>query len=138
VRFLPEFDGLLLSHSNRTRVIADEHRSKVYQPGLRVAATILVDGFVCGAWKIEKTQNAATLVIEPIAKLTKPERAALIEEGERLVRFVEATDKSFAVRFASPVNMALCGAARDELHHLRPRSDSMDWWQLNRKRGLLS
>ncbi|HEU0004550.1 MAG TPA: winged helix DNA-binding domain-containing protein [Terriglobia bacterium] len=102
VRFLPEFDGLLLSHSNRTRVIADEHRSKVYLPGLRVAATILVDGFVCGAWKIEKTKNAATMVIEPIAKLTKPERAALIEEGERLVRFVEATAKSFAVRFTTP------------------------------------
>ena len=88
MRFLPEFDNLLLSHSNRTRVIADEHRSKVYLPGLRVAATILVDGFVRGAWKIEKTKNAATLVIEPFAKLTKPERAALIEEGERLVRFV--------------------------------------------------
>jgi len=102
VRFLPEFDNLLLSHSNRTRVIADEHRSKVYLPGLRVAATLLVDGFVRGAWKIEKTGNAATHVIEPFAKLAKPERAALIEEGERLVQFVEATAKSFAVRFATP------------------------------------
>jgi hypothetical protein len=102
VRFLPEYDNLLLSHSNRTRVIADAHRSKVYLPGLRVAATILVDGFVRGTWKIEKIKNAATLAIEPFAKLTKPERAALSEEGERLVRFVEATANSFDVRFASP------------------------------------
>jgi hypothetical protein len=102
VRFLPEFDNLLLSHSNRTRVIADEHRSKVYLPGLRVAATVLIDGFVRGTWKIEKIKNAATLAIRPFAKLAKPERAALIEEGERLVRFVEATAKVFAVRFASP------------------------------------
>ncbi|HKQ75003.1 MAG TPA: winged helix DNA-binding domain-containing protein [Blastocatellia bacterium] len=101
VRFLPEYDNLLLSHSNRTRVIANEYRSKVYLPGLRVAATILVDGFVRGAWKIEKTKTAATLVIEPFDKLTKKDRAALIEEGERLVRFVEAKAKSFEVRFTS-------------------------------------
>jgi hypothetical protein len=99
-RFLPEFDNLLLSHSNRKRVVADEFRSKVYLPGLRVAATILVDGFVRGAWKVEKTQTAAALVIEPFDKLTKKDRAALSEEGERLIRFVEAEAKSFEVRFA--------------------------------------
>ncbi len=100
VRFLPEYDNLLLSHSNRTRVIADEHRPKVYLPGLRVAATILVDGFVRGAWKIEKSKTSATLVITPFEKLTKKDRGALVEEGERLVRFVEPNLKSFEVRFA--------------------------------------
>ena len=77
VRFLPEFDNLLLSHSNRTRVFADKHRSRVYLPGLRVAATILVDGFVRGAWKIEKTKNAAMLVIEPFEELSRPDRTQL-------------------------------------------------------------
>lgn len=101
VRFLPEYDNLLLSHSNRTRVVADEYRSKVYLPALRVAATILVDGFVRGAWKIEKTKTAATLVIEPFDKLTKKDCAALTEEGERLVRFVEPAAKSFGVRFTA-------------------------------------
>ncbi len=101
IRFLPEYDNLLLSHSNRSRVIADEYRSKVYLPGLRVAATILVDGFVRGAWKIEKAKTAATLVIEPFDKLTKKDRAALTEEGERLVRFVEPKAKSFGARFTA-------------------------------------
>ncbi|MHB8625955.1 MAG: winged helix DNA-binding domain-containing protein [Aggregatilineales bacterium] len=98
-RFLPEFDNLLLSHNKRTRIIADEHRSKVYLPALRVAATILVDGFVHGAWKIEKKKSVATLTIEPFAALTKQNRAALTEEGERLVRFVEPDAKTFEVRF---------------------------------------
>jgi len=100
VRFLPEYDNLLLSYSNRTRVIADEHRSKVFLPGLRVAASILVDGFVRGTWKIENTKNTATLVIELFDKPNKQDRAVLIEEGERLIRFVEAKAKSFEVRFA--------------------------------------
>ncbi len=99
-RFLPEFDNLLLSHSNRTRVVADEHRKQVFLPALRVAATILVDGFVRGAWKVEKKKGAAALVIEPFEALTQANRAALTEEGERLVRFVEPAAKSYEVRFA--------------------------------------
>jgi hypothetical protein len=100
VRFLPEYDNLLLSHHNRTRVIADEHRSRVYLPGLRVAGTFLVDGFVRGTWKIEKTKKAATLAIEPFDKLNKPDRVALSEEAERLIRFLQAKAQSFEVRFA--------------------------------------
>lgn len=100
VRFLPEFDNLLLSHTDRTRIVADDHRSKVYLPALRVAATILIDGFVGGVWKIEKKKSAATLNIEPFAPLTKQDRIALTEEGERLIRFAESSAKTYEVRFA--------------------------------------
>jgi hypothetical protein len=100
IRFLPEFDNLLLSHKNRNRIVADEYRSKVYLPALRVAATILIDGFVRGAWKVEKTKTTTTLLIEPFAKLTKPDRAALAEEGEKLIRFIELDAKSFDLKFA--------------------------------------
>ncbi len=100
VRFLPEFDNLLLSHSNRTRVVADEHRSKVYLPGLRVAATVLLDGFVAGVWKVEKKKSDATLMIEAFRKLSKQDRAALTEEGDALIRFVEPSAKVYAVQIA--------------------------------------
>lgn len=99
LRFLPEFDNLLLSHSNRTRVVAEENRPQVYLPALRVAATILVDGFVRGAWKVEKAKSAATLVITPFEKLAKKDRTALMEEAALLVRFVEPAAKSYDVRF---------------------------------------
>jgi hypothetical protein len=98
-RFLPEYDNLLLSHKDRTRVIADEYRSRVYLPGLRVRSTILVDGFVRGAWKILKSKSAATLVIEPFASLTNQNREALAAEGEKLVRFAEPDAKTFEVQF---------------------------------------
>lgn len=100
IRFLPEFDNLLLSHSKRTRVLADAHRKKVYLPGLRVAATFLIDGFVAGVWKIEKKKGIATIMIEPFAPLSKQDRKALEEEGERLVRFVESDAKTYEVRFS--------------------------------------
>jgi hypothetical protein len=60
----------------------------------------LVDGFVSGTWKIEKTQCAAILVIEPFEPLPKNARGVLMEEGEQLVRFVEDDAASFAVRFS--------------------------------------
>ncbi|MCL2449817.1 MAG: winged helix DNA-binding domain-containing protein, partial [Polyangiaceae bacterium] len=99
-RFLPEFDNLLLSHANRRRVLADEHRARVFLPGLRVAPTFLVDGFVAGTWKVTRAKAKATLVLEPFASLAKAVRAAIADEAMRLVAFVEEDASTFDVRFA--------------------------------------
>ncbi len=99
-RFIPEFDNLLLGHDNRTRIIADAHKPRVYLPGLRVAATFLLDGFVAGVWRVETKARAATLTIEPFAPLSPADQAALSEEGERLLRFVEPDAKGYAVKVA--------------------------------------
>lgn len=97
-RFLPEYDNLLLSHADRTRVVADEHRPRIFLSAGRVRSTFLIDGVVHGAWRIERGAKAATLVIEPFAPLPAAARAALLEEGERLVRFVEDGSASCVVR----------------------------------------
>lgn len=99
VRFLPEFDNILLSHKVRTRVVADEHRKKVYLPGLRVAATILVDGFVGAVWKVEKTKGTATLLVEPLVSISKPVQNEISAEAEQLLRFIEPAAKSHAVKW---------------------------------------
>jgi hypothetical protein len=99
-RFLPEFDNLLLSHANRRRVLADAHRKRVFLPGLRVAATFLVDGFVAGTWTVKRTAGRAVLAIEPFGPLARPVKAALEEEGDRLLRFVEPDAPARDVRFA--------------------------------------
>lgn len=99
VRFLPEFDSLVLAHDDRTRVVADEHRPAIFKPNLRILPTVLVDGFVAATWKIERKRAAAALVIEPLARLPKAVRAELTEEGEALARFVEEDARTFEVRF---------------------------------------
>ncbi|HZF10529.1 MAG TPA: winged helix DNA-binding domain-containing protein [Thermoanaerobaculia bacterium] len=98
VRFLPEFDNLVLGHDDRKRFVADEHRSSVYLPGLRVAPTFLVDGFVAGTWKLERKKGTATLAVEPFGKLSKSVQADLTDEAGRLVRFAEPDAKSHDVR----------------------------------------
>jgi winged helix DNA-binding protein len=99
-RFLPEFDNLVLSHADRTRVIADEHRGKVVTKNLQVRATFLLDGEVTGTWKVERKKKAAALVLEPFDKLAKRDLAALEDEGERLLRFCEPDAEDYAVRAA--------------------------------------
>jgi len=99
IRFLPEFDNILLSHKVRTRVVADEHRKKVYLPALRVAATILIDGFVGAVWKVEKAKGTAMLAIEPFIPITKPQRDEIASEAEQLVRFVEPDAKSYVMKW---------------------------------------
>ncbi len=87
-RFLPEFDNLILSHADRARVIADEHRKALASRNGMVPATFLVDGFVRGTWKTERIRGKITLAIEPFEPLAKNDRGALAEEGERLLRFM--------------------------------------------------
>jgi hypothetical protein len=101
VRFLGELDSLVLAYDKRARVIADEHKARIYTPNLRGAASVWVDGFVAATWKLEKgKKGAVALVVEPFEKLGKKDRQAIEEEGDGLLRFVESGAKSFEVRFA--------------------------------------
>ncbi|WIG59463.1 MAG: hypothetical protein OJF49_002210 [Ktedonobacterales bacterium] len=84
-RFLPEYDNLLLSHADRTRVIASDHRERVFTRG-----AFLLDGFVRGAWKLTRQRDTATLLIEPFAPLSAPDRAAISDEAEHLLTFAAA------------------------------------------------
>jgi hypothetical protein len=103
VRFLPEFDNIAIGHADRRRFIADEHKKHVYLPGLVVARTFVLGGRAGGVWKITTTKKAATLVIEPFAPLVKKAKAALEEEGERLIRFAEPEIGSHELSFAKPL-----------------------------------
>jgi hypothetical protein len=96
-RFLPEFDNLLLSHADRARVIAIEHRDPVAGRG-----TVLVDGFVAGVWRVERQRGAAAdLVVEPLRRLSRAEADAVGAEGLRLLGFVAGAEAG-EVRLAPP------------------------------------
>jgi hypothetical protein len=98
VRYLPEYDNILRAHKDRTRIVADAHRKRVYLPALRVASTVLIDGFVGGTWKVETKKSAATLTVTSFAPLDAPTSSALTEEGERLLPFLEPDAKSHEIR----------------------------------------
>ncbi|HEY0016680.1 MAG TPA: winged helix DNA-binding domain-containing protein [Longimicrobium sp.] len=102
VRFLPEFDNVLLSHADRARVITEERRKRVFTVNGIIRPTLLVGGFVVGMWKMERERGAATLLIQPFEPLSAPDRAALEDEGARLLAFAAADAERRDVRFERP------------------------------------
>ncbi|MGW3148156.1 winged helix DNA-binding domain-containing protein [Streptomyces sp. NPDC001177] len=96
-RFLPEFDNLLLSHADRARVVAPEHRGRTWQ-GNQAHCTLLVDGFLAGVWK----PAGDALLIEPFGTLTKGQREAVTEEGERMLSVMHPGE-SYDIRFGTVV-----------------------------------
>jgi Winged helix DNA-binding domain len=99
-RFLAEFDNALLSHADRTRVISDEQRKALFKdPMMR---GVLLDGFVRGTWKTERSRGRSTLLIAPFELLAKKDRVSLADEGERLIRFAGKGAEAFEVRFVEP------------------------------------
>jgi len=97
VRFLPDFDNLMLGHNDRTRVIKDEYRQRVATANLRTLATFLVDGITAGTWKTEVKKKTAKLLLDPFEPLTRADIDALVDEGERLLRFIEPEAKGYEV-----------------------------------------
>jgi hypothetical protein len=100
-RFLPEFDNATLSHVNRTRIISDQYRRTIASRNGMVPGMVLVDGFVRGTWKTERSKNVATFKITPFEPLSKEDRNALFEEAERLLSFITEPEgiRSAGVRF---------------------------------------
>ena len=100
VRFLPDYDNILLAHADRRRIIADVNRKAIATANLRVLATFLIDGFVAGTWRVETKRKTATLVLTPFAPLTQTAREIVAAEGEGLLAFLEPDAVSRELRFA--------------------------------------
>ncbi|MFE0319249.1 MULTISPECIES: winged helix DNA-binding domain-containing protein [Streptomyces] len=79
-RFLPEFDNLLLSHADRTRVVPSELKGRHWQGNIAYR-TLLVDGVLAGLWRLDDD----ALVIEPFGRLDRARRAEITEEAERML-----------------------------------------------------
>jgi Winged helix DNA-binding domain len=87
-RFLPQFDNVALSHDNRDRIIADEHRRFLLEEGAGGYGGLLVDGFARGTWRVIEDGERATLQIRQLDRLSAAERTAVTDEGARLLAFL--------------------------------------------------
>jgi winged helix DNA-binding protein len=100
-RFLPTYDNILLAHEDRTRIISEGDRRRLTADSYQGRfGTFLIDGFVRGAWKIERGRGAATLVISPLKRLSRKDAAAVSEEGARLLAFAADAEKQ-DIRFST-------------------------------------
>ncbi|MGE7389334.1 winged helix DNA-binding domain-containing protein [Streptomyces sp. NPDC004126] len=89
-RFLPEFDNLLLSHADRSRVIPPEAKGRSWT-GNQAHRTLLVDGFLAGLWRIDDTGDTGDtgerprLTVELFGTQTRARKDEIAAEGEALL-----------------------------------------------------
>jgi len=100
VRLVAEFDNLVLSHADRSRVVSAENLRRFYVINGIFPGSVLVDGFVAGIWRLAKSRNTATLTIELFGPVR--ERDALAAEAARMLAFC-APGASHHIRFAPVV-----------------------------------
>jgi hypothetical protein len=102
-RLVAEFDNLILSHAERSRVIGPGATKKIYTVNGVIPGTVLIDGFVAGMWRLDRRRDAAAVTIELFGREGPPgsgaERDALAAEAGRMLAF-GAPGAAHHVRFA--------------------------------------
>ena len=91
---MPEYDNIIATRADE-RFVARRDRPRVFLSALRIAATVLVDGFVAGTWKVERSKTAAKMTIEPFAPFAAQARKEVATEADALLRFAEPDARSF-------------------------------------------
>jgi hypothetical protein len=97
VRLAAEFDNLLLSHADRSRVVSPPHFKRLAGINGILPGSVLVDGFVAGMWRLARSRDAATLTIELFSPAA--ERDPVAEEAGRMLAFC-APGLAHDIRFA--------------------------------------
>ncbi|MEV7616983.1 winged helix DNA-binding domain-containing protein [Streptomyces sp. NPDC089799] len=86
-RFLPEFDNLLLSHADRTRVVPAELKGRSWK-GNQAYCTLLVDGFLAGLWRLDDVsegEGRVELTVELFGEVGKERLEEIVAEGEAML-----------------------------------------------------
>ncbi|TMD98439.1 MAG: winged helix DNA-binding domain-containing protein [Chloroflexi bacterium] len=90
VRFLPDYDNILLGHADRTRILAPGRHLGLFSSNGIMKGSVLVDGFVRGAW----IPTSAMLHITPFDKpFSRKEARDVAGEGLKLMEFLAPGEK---------------------------------------------
>jgi len=90
VRFLPEYDNVVLSHQDRSRIIDADDRRRVLTAAYEGSfGTVLIDGFARATWRMARQAGLASLRIGLLDPLSASDLDEVAEEGDRLLAFLE-------------------------------------------------
>ena len=91
-RFLPEYDNLLLSFADRSRVIPGTRPVPLPPGNGATTGTLLIDGFWAADWTITRGPDRAVLEVRPFGPLGVARQDAVGAEGRRLLEFAAPAD----------------------------------------------
>lgn len=90
VRFLYDFDNLLLSHVDRSRLVGDaDFGAQGFGADSQVQpSSVLVDGMVAATWRVGLVRGTATLTVRAFRAFTPAEHDAVVAESAALLAFL--------------------------------------------------
>lgn len=86
-RLVAEYDNLILSHADRSRVMSEDHRQRLFSLLNVFPGSVLVDGFVAGMWRMKRSRAEAVLTVELFVKASGRDRDAITAEAGRVLAF---------------------------------------------------
>jgi Winged helix DNA-binding domain len=99
VRFLPEYDNVLLGHADRSRLLPPGVR-QLWQDPSRHWSSYLVDGRVRGTWWLERSRGGAALHLRALPALSAAEEEDVTREAAALLDFLAPAASGREVRLA--------------------------------------
>jgi Winged helix DNA-binding domain len=104
VRFLGEYDNVLLGHADRRRIIPEDFPWAAMLADGRFVNNLLVEGMLRATWWIERDgKRNATLAIRPFGRLSRSEHAEVAAEAEQMITFAAPEVEARDVRFEAAV-----------------------------------
>ena len=105
VRFLGEYDNVLLGHADRRRIIPEDFPWAAILEEGRFVSNVLVDGTLRATWRIDRdAKRRATLVVRPARPLARGDRDEVAAEAQRVVDLVAVDAGTRDVRLDPPLS----------------------------------
>jgi Winged helix DNA-binding domain len=107
IRFLYDFDNILLSHADRSRVLSEDAgvlgavKDLAVKNGV-LPSFLLIDGFVGATWSLARERRTASLTIRLFAPIDGTRRHELEREAAALLVFWAPDAETTEVRIEAP------------------------------------
>jgi hypothetical protein len=90
VRLLPNFDVYMLAHADRSYIVPDVQKARVYRTAGWVSQVVLIDGRAEAVWTHKRQGGKLQVTVEPFAPLSERVKEGVAEEVASLGRFLAA------------------------------------------------
>ena len=90
VRFLPQYDNVMLSHKDRSRFVPPESQSSaLWLEHSGFVGSLMVDGMLAGSWRFEDAKSdPTTLTVTTARRLSRADAAAVEREAGAFLAFI--------------------------------------------------
>ncbi|HET9138063.1 winged helix DNA-binding domain-containing protein [Actinophytocola sp.] len=90
VRFLPEYDNVLLGHADRSRFVLGKRPVVLFAGNGATMGNLLLDGCYQGTWRTDRARRGVTLFVDPFGPLSTQDAGEVVAEAGRLLAFLAA------------------------------------------------